>query len=255
MKTKPILRTNLETLRPSIAQPGQVPPKKRGALGRPAASEKGSLARQEAPQRRALPDEPRSSTMPLPRLVASRSGLSNRAPHAKPGSLASGILAPSRYSTRANAHGPRRPKCGRSERERAPTKHAPNTVLVVDDDDELRGPLLELLKLEGFDAAEVRDGREALDYLRTHQLPRLVVLDLTMPRMIGLEFLAERRRDARLTGIPVVVVSGASDARREAEALGADGWLSKPLALEAFFDTLRARCRGPSPAPRPDRLA
>lgn len=134
-------------------------------------------------------------------------------------------------------------------------KPTPHTVLVVEDDDELRGALLELLCLEGFEAAEAHDGREALDYLRSREPPCLVVLDMTMPRMSGLEFLAERQRDSRLASIPVVVVSGANDARGEAEALGANAWFSKPLAFETFFDAVRQTCRGPGSAPTPGRLA
>lgn len=130
----------------------------------------------------------------------------------------------------------------------------PNTIL-VDDDDELRGALLELLRLEGFEAAEARDGRGALDYLRSHEPPCLVVLDLTMPGMSGTEFLAERQRDGRLARVPVVVVSGANHARREVEALGADAWFSKPLAFESFFHAVRATCRGQGSAPAPDSLA
>jgi CheY-like chemotaxis protein len=117
-----------------------------------------------------------------------------------------------------------------------------HTILVVEDDDELRGVLLELLELEGFGAAQARNGREALDYLRTHERPCLIVLDLMMPVMSGPEFRAEQMRDGELADVPVVVVSASHDVRREAQALGAVAAFAKPLPFEAFFDTLREKC-------------
>jgi CheY-like chemotaxis protein len=115
-------------------------------------------------------------------------------------------------------------------------------VLVVDDDDELRESLTELLAYEGFDVTAARNGREALDYLHEHPRPCLIVLDLMMPVMNGQEFRAEQLRDRQLADIPVVVLTASHDGRRQAEALGATAFFAKPVRLETFFESLRANC-------------
>jgi CheY-like chemotaxis protein len=117
-----------------------------------------------------------------------------------------------------------------------------HTILVVEDDDDLRHMLLELLEFEGFHAAEARNGREALDYLRTHELPCLIVLDLMRPVMSGDEFRAEQMRHGGLAGVPVIVVSASHDVRRHAQAFGAVVAFTKPLPFDAFFEAVRAMC-------------
>jgi CheY-like chemotaxis protein len=86
-----------------------------------------------------------------------------------------------------------------------------------------------------------RNGKEALDLLRAEgetgpQLPGLVLLDLGMPIMAGLQFLAELKNDARLRSIPVVVLSGSNREveRRQAYQLGAAGYVLKPIRFDDF---------------------
>ncbi len=86
-------------------------------------------------------------------------------------------------------------------------------VLVVDDNTDASNSLAALLRLFGIDAATAGDGREALDYLRTHEVPSLIVLDLRMPVMDGFQFRDAQRRDPALSHIPVVVCSGEHDLR------------------------------------------
>src|SRR5438270_305020 len=81
-------------------------------------------------------------------------------------------------------------------------------VLIVEDDPGTRGSLAMLLQLVGYSDATVSNGLEALVYLRTHPAPRLIVLDLRMPRMDGRRFLDKHGQDAELAQIPVVVCSG-----------------------------------------------
>ncbi|MCU0680953.1 MAG: response regulator [Polyangiaceae bacterium] len=118
----------------------------------------------------------------------------------------------------------------------------PRKVLVVDDDEDLRESLTALLTLEGFSVEGVCNGREALDYLRTHAPPCVIVLDLMMPVMSGAEFRAEQLRDDALASIPVFVLSASHDGRKQAETMRASGYFPKPLPLEAFFESLRASC-------------
>ena len=81
------------------------------------------------------------------------------------------------------------------------------SILVVDDDADIRHSLTEILVDEGYDALTAGNGREALSMIRANHLPSLIVLDLTMPIMDGYEFLIEQRRDDALAGLPVVVVT------------------------------------------------
>lgn len=88
------------------------------------------------------------------------------------------------------------------------------------------------------------NGEEALDYLRAAaaaELPGLVLLDLNMPRMNGLEFLEHKQADERLCGIDVVVLTTSTNARdieRSAE-LGAKDYLVKPIDYSEFIDLIR----------------
>lgn len=69
-----------------------------------------------------------------------------------------------------------------------------NVVLVVEDDEATRSALSELVELDRFVVARASNGAEALEYLRTSsQPPRLIVLDLTLPKLDGYQFLAEQK--------------------------------------------------------------
>lgn len=124
----------------------------------------------------------------------------------------------------------------------APAPHSDCTVLVVDDDDELREALAELLQDEGLEVAMASNGLEALDYLRSHEPPHVMLLDLMMPKMSGPELRAEMLGDESLSGIPVIVLSAAHDGRTQAAALRAAGYFSKPVRLEKLVDAVRAHC-------------
>ena len=101
-------------------------------------------------------------------------------------------------------------------------------ILVVDDETSCRGPLARLLELEGFQTTVAGDGKEALDSV-ARAVPDLVVLDLLMPRMDGVEFLEAIRKDGKYDSLPVVVVTGVHDSKKmsKALALGAKEYLFK----------------------------
>jgi len=79
-------------------------------------------------------------------------------------------------------------------------------VLVIDDDEDVRWALLELLQLLGFVAVGASNGAEGLR-LASERTPRLILLDLRMPIMNGWQFLQHRRQNAKLSNIPVAVVT------------------------------------------------
>ncbi len=90
---------------------------------------------------------------------------------------------------------------------RQPT--APGRVLVVDDDADVRELLVRTMQREGWSSVTAGDGREALDIVAA-QMPDLILLDLTMPRMDGFEFVAELRKRQEWRAISIVVVTGKS---------------------------------------------
>jgi len=126
--------------------------------------------------------------------------------------------------------------------ERATGPRLSSEILVVDDDVAFRRELMEALVAEGYSVVEAADGRQALNYVRAHGPPSLVLLDLMMPTMDGWEFVATTRSDPALSAIPIVVMSGLEKAEINASLLGATGYLRKPPSLDQLLDVV-ARTR------------
>src|SRR5258708_7919266 len=93
------------------------------------------------------------------------------------------------------------------------------TVLVVDDDSDLRDALAVLLDTEGVDVIDASNGQDALAHLRSGRSVAAIVLDLATPVMNGWEFLAERQNDPVLARIPTIVVTEISDATKRRKEL------------------------------------
>jgi CheY-like chemotaxis protein len=110
------------------------------------------------------------------------------------------------------------------------------TILLVDDDENATEALGELLNRKGYGVATALDGQQALDYLRAN-LPSLIVLDLSMPRMDGWQFLTHRARDERLSSIPVVIVS-ATETNRPGNVTAV---LRKPLHMRDLDNVFEER--------------
>jgi len=85
-------------------------------------------------------------------------------------------------------------------------KQVVQSVLVVDDDPNIRKMIIAALRREGYEFAEAPNGKEALEIMRA-QRPDVVVLDLMMPIVSGWEVLQERENDPELRQIPVIIVS------------------------------------------------
>lgn len=91
-----------------------------------------------------------------------------------------------------------------------------------------------------------RDGEEAMAFLRrsgkfaTVSRPHLVLLDINMPRLTGLEVLEQARQDAALAGLPIIMLTG-SDSERDmdkATSLGASAYLLKPLCVDDLLNAI-----------------
>ncbi len=101
------------------------------------------------------------------------------------------------------------------------------TVLLVEDNDDIRGALAEWLELEGYHVVTAADGEEGLARLAEGIEPRAIVLDLMMPRMDGWTFLERLRADPRHSDLGVIVTS----AMASPEPPEADTCLAKPFEL------------------------
>src|SRR5216684_2351169 len=86
-------------------------------------------------------------------------------------------------------------------------------VLIVEDDDDLRDMMAQLLTIEGFRAVAVANGREALEHLQSAEKPDVILLDLMMPVMDGWEFRRRQKADPDLAQVPVIVLSAMDPSR------------------------------------------
>jgi CheY-like chemotaxis protein len=126
-------------------------------------------------------------------------------------------------------------------------------VLVVDDDGIYRTIMMRVLTRAGFAVSGVRSGREALDHLE-HGTPSIVVTDILMPDMDGLELIRAIRRTGR--GIGIVAISGGGDPIFDflpaASVFGADVTLRKPFELSTLVTAVQSllisRQSGPHPS-------
>jgi EAL domain-containing protein (putative c-di-GMP-specific phosphodiesterase class I)/ActR/RegA family two-component response regulator len=125
-------------------------------------------------------------------------------------------------------------------------------VLVVDDEPSVRLLLRDILEMDGYDVCEAADGPAALRMLAGHR-PSCVMLDLMMPGMSGLEVLAQIRRNADLAGLPVVMLTAATDDETTwaGWSAGADYYLPKPFDVEHLLKWVGVMVTG---TPSPDQL-
>ena len=118
--------------------------------------------------------------------------------------------------------------------------HCP--VLIVEDDADLREMMAQLLSLEGFQAAAVANGSEALQYLHNgHIKPDVILLDLMMPVMDGWEFRRKQQADPAFADVPVIVLSALDQSR--AADVQAEAFLKKPLDFDRLLQLVRHYCR------------
>jgi CheY-like chemotaxis protein len=111
-----------------------------------------------------------------------------------------------------------------------------DVVLVVEDDPATQAALAELVEFDGFAAATAANGVDAFRYLRDSPRPRFIVLDLSMPKLDGYQFLAQQKQDPALARIPVIVTTGRSPA--EVSQIDADAIFFKPVDVRLFLDVI-----------------
>ena len=118
-----------------------------------------------------------------------------------------------------------------------------STILIVEDDFDVRDSLADILEDEGFSVATANDGEDALAYLRANPRPSLILLDWMMPRCNGAQFRVEQKSDPALADIPVVLLT--ADARIEEKQNGIDAadFVAKPVKLERLLAIVRRFAR------------
>jgi CheY-like chemotaxis protein len=113
-----------------------------------------------------------------------------------------------------------------------------HTVLVVEDEKELREMMREVLELNGYTVVTAVDGQTALEAMERIEHLCLVLLDLLMPGMNGWDFFKELRTRSEYAAVPVIVHSSAPSGAPQ----GATRVLRKPIELERLLDVVREFC-------------
>lgn len=124
---------------------------------------------------------------------------------------------------------------------RRPTPPSRCPVLIVEDDEDLREMMAQLLTIEGFQTVAVANGREALEHLHAAEKPDVILLDLMMPVMDGWEFRRRQKAEPDLAHVPVIVLSALDPSR--AATVDAAAFLKKPLDFDRLLDLVREHCR------------
>ena len=115
----------------------------------------------------------------------------------------------------------------------------PKKILVVEDNELNLKLFCDLLRAHGYEAEPVRDGREAIGKARDFA-PDLIIMDIQMPHISGLELIEQLKADEALKGVPIMAVTayaakGDEDRIRDA---GAEGYVSKPISVIRFVEAV-----------------
>ena len=118
------------------------------------------------------------------------------------------------------------------------------TILIVEDNGLNMKLFRDLLTVHGYVTLETSDGAEALELVRQHR-PNLVLMDIQLPNVSGLEIIKSNKADAELKSIPVVAVSAFvtkwdTETMRE---LGCEAYLAKPITITSFIEAVETALR------------
>jgi CheY-like chemotaxis protein len=116
------------------------------------------------------------------------------------------------------------------------------TILIVDDEADVRNTLSEALELDGYKTIVVSGGRDALKVLKGPEKPSLIFLDLMMPEMDGFEFIRTRDLNSEMVGIPIVVISASGRLDTKLAGCNVKGYLKKPIDLYDLLETAEKYC-------------
>lgn len=115
------------------------------------------------------------------------------------------------------------------------------TILIVEDNDLNMKLFNDLLQAHGYDTVQTKDGREVMDLAREHR-PNLILMDIQLPEISGLEITRMLKDDDDLKSIPVIAVTafamkGDEEKIREG---GCEGYIAKPISVASFLNTINS---------------
>lgn len=116
------------------------------------------------------------------------------------------------------------------------------TILVIEDENDLRSNIVKILRYEGYEVYDSADGFEGLQATRQHN-PDLIICDVMMPGMDGFEVLSRMRDDPDMTLTPFIFLTAKAEKAdmRQGMTLGADDYLTKPFTRDELLDAITAR--------------
>lgn len=118
------------------------------------------------------------------------------------------------------------------------------TILVVDDEQDLLDLIEYNLRQEGYNVLKAENGKDGIQAAKEH-MPDLVLLDIMMPQMDGIEVCDRMREDPTLSHIPIIFLTARSDEKTEIEGLnkGADDFITKPISTSKLISRIKAVLR------------
>src|SRR4051794_29700528 len=126
------------------------------------------------------------------------------------------------------------------------------TIMIVDDSGTIRDQVAGILSAAGFDVLQAVDGADALAQIRSGSVLSLVVCDVNMPNMNGIELLEKLHSDGGYNHLPILMLTteGQPELLARAKALGARGWMVKPFRSDHLLRAAQklARVREPGTA-------
>jgi len=111
-------------------------------------------------------------------------------------------------------------------------------ILVVDDDESIRKLLTTFLEEEGYGVRTAADGAEALQLTLNQMRPDLLLLDIGLPVVNGIEFVKLYRARAEPPYAPILIISARGDAEEIATELDCDGFVNKPFSLDTVSEAI-----------------
>jgi putative two-component system response regulator len=117
-------------------------------------------------------------------------------------------------------------------------------VLVIDDDYINRKLLVNILKKKLYDveSIEAEDGEEALRKLHQNPDTELILLDIEMPKLNGIEFLIQYIKDDTIPRTPIIAISSNETRQKESLLMGANAFLVKPISEERLMEAILSSC-------------
>jgi CheY-like chemotaxis protein len=120
---------------------------------------------------------------------------------------------------------------------------ASKRILVVEDDEDIRRNLQDILEFQGYEVEQATDGSAALELLKqATQPPSLILLDLMMPGMDGFQFREAQQRDHKIASIPVIVMTADGHIEIKKMKVGAQDSIRKPVELDELLEKVARFC-------------